>query len=360
MDFMIQLSGIQLLDLFFRFAAAGQLLIMAVFMFASARIRFARGKAALVVCLAAYVLLTAPIQDAAFGWFRPPLLLLTDLTSYALLLLYWQAVHGVNLWHKLIAPAKFLAIGWFAWLSVFFLGLKGHGPFHDIHHVITFLIILVILADAAMGYRDDLVEKRRSTRALTITVLLSDMLFLTLLEVTDSGLRDHWLFSFCNAALLFLLAAAAFFMLIKQERQLALTSSTVGDKQNPLVQSKPTDNVAQTTLSPAVNELKTVMAAGLYTQNDLNIGKLAKALKLPEHQLRGLINQELGFDNFSHFVSSYRLDAVCEKLQDPALRQIPILTLALESGFNSVASFNRIFKRAKGVTPSDYRAQFQN
>ena len=37
---------------------------------------------------------------------------------------------------------------------------------------------------------------------------------------------------------------------------------------------------------------------------------------------------------------------------------IPILTMALEVGFNSIAPFNRAFKSIEGVTPSEYRRRY--
>ena len=60
-------------------------------------------------------------------------------------------------------------------------------------------------------------------------------------------------------------------------------------------------------------------------------------------------------------VKSYLMslqDAICEQLADPALKKMPILTLALDMGFGSIASFNRAFKQQMQTTPSNYRDQF--
>ena len=45
-----------------------------------------------------------------------------------------------------------------------------------------------------------------------------------------------------------------------------------------------------------------------------------------------------------------------DRLADPAQREVPILTIALDAGFGSLGPFNRAFRDAEGMTPSAYRA----
>jgi AraC-like DNA-binding protein len=42
-------------------------------------------------------------------------------------------------------------------------------------------------------------------------------------------------------------------------------------------------------------------------------------------------------------------------LVDPARRDLPVLTLALDAGFQSIGPFNRAFKAATGLTPTEFR-----
>jgi AraC-like DNA-binding protein len=69
------------------------------------------------------------------------------------------------------------------------------------------------------------------------------------------------------------------------------------------------------------------------------------------HLSRGL-NLGLGV-NFATFINDLRAQAVAEALS--AGQSEDLLTLALEAGFNSKASFNRAFRAALGVSPSTYR-----
>lgn len=94
-----------------------------------------------------------------------------------------------------------------------------------------------------------------------------------------------------------------------------------------------------------------------YLKPGLTIGALAEEVGIPEHQLRALINGGLGHRNFAGFLNGYRLAHAKVRLADPNEARIPILTIALDSGFSSLAPFNRAFKATEGVTPSEFRAQ---
>lgn len=93
----------------------------------------------------------------------------------------------------------------------------------------------------------------------------------------------------------------------------------------------------------------------LYRDPDLTVSRLAHALGAPEHQVRAAVNADLGFKNFSAFINEYRLAEVKAALADAAQMETPISTIALDAGFGSIASFNRVFRSAHGVTPSAFR-----
>ena len=73
-----------------------------------------------------------------------------------------------------------------------------------------------------------------------------------------------------------------------------------------------------------------------------------------------LINQRLGHRNFAAYLNGYRLAEVRAALADPAQRDVPILTMALDAGFGSLAPFNRAFRDSEGMTPSEYRERARN
>jgi AraC-like DNA-binding protein len=92
-----------------------------------------------------------------------------------------------------------------------------------------------------------------------------------------------------------------------------------------------------------------------YRREGLTIGTLAVRLGIPEHRLRGLINDGLGHRNFNAFLNRYRIEEAKTALADPGQIDVPVLTIALDSGFQSLAPFNRAFKADTGLTPTEFR-----
>jgi AraC-like DNA-binding protein len=72
----------------------------------------------------------------------------------------------------------------------------------------------------------------------------------------------------------------------------------------------------------------------------------------PNH-LSQVINQLEG-KNFFDFVNAYRVEEVKRKMADDRSKKLTLLAIALESGFNSKTSFNMVFKKMTGQTPSQY------
>jgi AraC-like DNA-binding protein len=95
--------------------------------------------------------------------------------------------------------------------------------------------------------------------------------------------------------------------------------------------------------------------AQVYREEGLSVATLAARLRVPEYRLRRVPNQRLGHRNLNAYVNGLRLEQACKALADPALRHVPVLSIALDAGFQSIGPFNRAFKAAMGVTPTDYR-----
>lgn len=94
---------------------------------------------------------------------------------------------------------------------------------------------------------------------------------------------------------------------------------------------------------------------GLHRQNDLSIDDLAAKLDVHSNYLSQVINDREK-KNFYDFVNQYRIAEFKKLASDPKNRNLTLLALAFECGFNSKSSFNRYFKKATGQTPSEYFA----
>lgn len=71
--------------------------------------------------------------------------------------------------------------------------------------------------------------------------------------------------------------------------------------------------------------------------------------------MRALINRRLGYRNFSAFLNAHRIAEAKALLADPAKVHLPVLTIAMDLGYGSLAPFNRAFREANAQTPTDFR-----
>ncbi|MGX5635918.1 helix-turn-helix domain-containing protein [Brevundimonas diminuta ATCC 11568] len=102
--------------------------------------------------------------------------------------------------------------------------------------------------------------------------------------------------------------------------------------------------------------LRLMTEQALYAQPSLKVSDLAQRLGEAEYKVSRSI-AGLGFRNFSQMANHFRIEEAKRRLADPALRRLPILTIAYDCGFGSIGPFNRAFKAQTGVTPQAFRAR---
>ncbi|XOV91058.1 MAG: helix-turn-helix domain-containing protein [Bacteroidota bacterium] len=90
-----------------------------------------------------------------------------------------------------------------------------------------------------------------------------------------------------------------------------------------------------------------------YLNPEYNLQMLSDDLEISKHKLSQVINSGQK-KNFYKLINEYRIEEVKKKLADRNYKHYSILGIAMECGFNSKTSFNRIFKENTGFTPSEY------
>ena len=93
-----------------------------------------------------------------------------------------------------------------------------------------------------------------------------------------------------------------------------------------------------------------------FTNPDLTLNELARMLDVHPNILSQVINSKEN-KSFYDLVNEKRVEEFTRQISQPGSQQFTLLGLAFDCGFNSKASFNRNFKKYKGVTPSDYLKQ---
>ena len=106
------------------------------------------------------------------------------------------------------------------------------------------------------------------------------------------------------------------------------------------------------------NDLETLMSKEqLYKENDLKLETLAEKLKSNRHFVSQVINQHYK-TNFFDFINANRIGEA-KRLLASDDHKLNIIEIAYAVGYNNKVTFNTVFKRFTGVTPSEYRKQNQ-
>ena len=93
-------------------------------------------------------------------------------------------------------------------------------------------------------------------------------------------------------------------------------------------------------------------ASKLYLNPELTIQELSDNIKIPAHYISQTINLKLN-KNFYHFINHYRIEEAKIALSQEKVESI--LEIAFNVGFNSKATFNSVFKKYTGKTPTEFR-----
>lgn len=96
-----------------------------------------------------------------------------------------------------------------------------------------------------------------------------------------------------------------------------------------------------------------------HRDSDLTLPDLAELLNTTPHKLSEVLNSQLS-QSFYDFVNGYRVREVQQRLADDKSQALTLLSLALDAGFASKSTFNSVFKKITGQTPSAYRLSLES
>lgn len=92
----------------------------------------------------------------------------------------------------------------------------------------------------------------------------------------------------------------------------------------------------------------------LYQETELNLQQLADKLEVPGYQVSQALNEGMN-KNFYDLINGYRVEEAKRLLLDPDNGNYTILSIGFEAGFNSKTTFNTVFKKFTGHTPTEFR-----
>ena len=220
------------------------------------------------------------------------------------------------------------------------------------HIGLNVVLYLDVVRLALVNANEDLVNRRRVFRfAIAIAVAITGI-GIAIGETYERGAHLPDSLLLIHAVSVFALLVFFGVWMIKPRRELfevlAGPASDGGGKVETNGAISAADRGAYETLTRLMDE-------GAYREEGLTVPRLAEKVGLAEHQLRRLINQQLGFRNFSAFLNARRIDDAKALLGDPANARKQVLQIALDLGYGSITPFNRAFKQATDMTPTEFR-----
>jgi AraC-like DNA-binding protein len=276
-------------------------------------------------------------------------------------------------WHLHLAPA---AVQLAYWLACFVLPLDAKWDWYTGSHLQVIAPICAALALASAGsyliaswrvvrrYRrwlDGSFANRDEVRLETLQMALTA--FGVTILVAAGFTITAWFIApldyFARFPLMVVFAGLSYVLGLHGWRNASLqypryTPLLDRDKDHPTAkQTSPIDYASQGQAWRA-----RIIQAGWWRDETLDLAGLARELGTSPRTLSRVLSAGLN-QSFREFIGRIRVDAVAQALADPANTE-PILQIALASGFNSKASFNRAFEAFRGMTPSAWRRSAAN
>ncbi len=215
--------------------------------------------------------------------------------------------------------------------------------------------LLIVFGFVMMGHlagrlyldRDgDLLDRRRRSR-LGVVVLLAGLLIVDMAADVILGLEwSSQIYAIAQNTVC--LAFAAWLLVLTADRPPLEALGFAPTSQTPAVSPNEV-----TGLGARLRHL--VEVEKIYLDPSLDLATFVRAMGASERAVRQLINHQLGYDHFRTFLNAQRMDEARRLLADPSRRGDKLIVIAMDSGFASLPSFNRIFQTVEGMAPSAYR-----
>lgn len=331
------------IEIALRLMVIGQIVLISMVLIARGPRAVSIPMVLLQASVAAYLIKSSPLLAASVPFAKIPLYLLATAAPFFV----WVCANVLFDFEK---PPRWIMVT-FPSVTIFMCTVTtftGAAPrLLEMSSISASLIVVLHALFATMrGSLDDLSEPRRRFRLCFVFCVSLVSVFVLGMELIYVGQQEPLWLPITNVSLIAAVFLAISLPLVTRPADLLPDDPQPGGGKN-------------SELSAADCETHKALVRAMdnraYARTGLTIRQLAEEIKTPEHQLRALINSSLGYKNFSTFLNGYRVEETCDRLRNVKEARIPILTIALDAGFASLAPFNRAFRQSIGMTPSEFR-----
>ncbi len=186
------------------------------------------------------------------------------------------------------------------------------------------------------------------------------------LSITELSWKQKWWEQFFSAIAIIYIGIKGYFTNTIRLTNLNYTNSNaifhdyISKPEITSLQKETKNKVPSNNLKNKKQELESFMENKKpYLDPDLNLVELSKKLNISRASLSEIINDGFGL-NFNDFINQYRVNAVKKMLVDGKHQQLSLLGIAYECGFNSKATFNRVFKKLTRTSPTEHLKNIPN
>lgn len=321
------------------------------------------------------LLLGALIMKSEVRSFKKNILLVFLLCNIGYLLAYWPPILENELLFSvfMILPVAFPFTFWlvskvlfdeeFRWsgnytlLSIFvplihytLYTINGRvtaawqSSFKVIPYLITVIFILMVIYEAVRNKENDLVAFRLRTRNIFIVFASGTSLIAVYFFFMNDPLRLPVYFELFQVVLIITFILLFFYSQINFTPMFKYVVLEEDKKVKPEV-DKRNEKVLDKLLTIFQNE-KT------FLQEGITITILSEIIEEKEYIVRKVINGKLGYTNFNAFLNHYRIREARQIIKEE--EDFTFQEIAYRLGYQSVATFNRAFKKETGKTPTEY------
>lgn len=212
-----------------------------------------------------------------------------------------------------------------------------------IPYLITTFFILLSMYEAIKDKNNDLVSLRIKTRNIfiifsSIIALMSIFFFFT---ENPMDLPNGFELLQIILIIIFILLFCYNQLLYKQlflNKEINIEKNEIKTKESLIIEKL----------------LNAFQEEGVFKQERITITLLSKLIGEKEYLVRKAINGEMGYTNFNTFLNHYRIKEALSILEEKN-KEITFQEIAYLLGYQSVATFNRAFKKETGKTPTEYK-----
>lgn len=224
------------------------------------------------------------------------------------------------------------------------------------------LLYLAFTLQLFYNYRKRIKQYFSNTYKLELNWILSFLILFTLLFlydtiqtlvglfVTDLSYEQRWWLNLLSAIITLYIGIKGYFTDTTKLNKLNFSFS-------PSLEAIPQvseDGSSKSISEEDINTVKNLMEKEkVYLNPELNLSDMAQQANMSRGQLSEVINS--GFNqNFNDFVNMYRVKTFKSMIKENRHQQLSLLGIAQECGFNSKATFNRVFRKLTDASPSEY------